>query len=187
MPKHKKKKYIYTITSIILLRIVDLALTYAYTPNLIQEWNPLVSQLGVSWMGMLITQILLIGIISVFIYFYFAWELKINYPKGLSFHRFINYYFFEGNNSLIKKTVSYKRPVFFNGFVFAVVTIWISVLAIINNILIILNVKPYNIFIVKYQNYFFPSSLCLVTLISIYIFFFIEFRKYKKAIIKQLD
>lgn len=185
MTKQNKMNYLYTISAIIFLRAIDLILTYIYTPNLIQEWNPLVSKLGLSWMGMLITQTLLVGIIAFFIYFYFAWDLKINYPKGLTFNKFINYYFFEENKALIKKAVSYKRPVFFNGFVFSVVTIWISVLAILNNALIIADIKTYNIFIAKYQHIFFTSTLCLVTIMSMYVFFLLEFRKYKKAFINQ--
>ena len=65
------KQYITAITYIILLRITDLGLTFIYTPDLRYEWNPIVSVFNYSWIGMLITQILIICLIIAVMSFYF--------------------------------------------------------------------------------------------------------------------
>ena len=63
-----KKHYITAITYILLLRILDLGLTFIYTPDLRYEWNPVVSVFNYSWIGMLITQVLIICLILNQIY-----------------------------------------------------------------------------------------------------------------------
>ena len=65
------KQYITAITYIILLRAVDLGLTFIYSPNLKYEWNPVVSVFNYSWAGMLITQIIIISLIITIMSFYF--------------------------------------------------------------------------------------------------------------------
>ncbi|MCK4904455.1 MAG: hypothetical protein KAS35_07160, partial [Candidatus Marinimicrobia bacterium] len=68
-------------------------MTFIYTPNLRYEWNPVVSVFNYSWMGMLITQILIIGFILAVMSFYFFKKPLINLPNDLSFNEYIYYYF----------------------------------------------------------------------------------------------
>ena len=79
---------------IILLRFLDLYITYLYTPDLRSEWNPLISIFGVSWLGFIFTQILIVAFVSLLMFFYFNRTSTEIDQKGLSFNDFIYVYFF---------------------------------------------------------------------------------------------
>jgi len=57
----------------------------------------------------------------------------------------------------------------------------ISCLAIANNLLLMSRINFYESFIGKYYNTFFPMSFIMITIFSVYLFFGIEYRNYKKA------
>ena len=187
----KNRQFITAISYIILLRIVDLGLTFIYTPTLQYEWNPVVSVLNYSWMGMLITQILFVSLIIIVMSFFFYKKPITNLPNDLSYNDYIYYYFH--NEKRTKKRKWFKltrkniiRILAYNGFLLMTLTISISYLAIINNILIIYNVRPYSNFIGQYGSLFYISFLVITAILSFIIFFILDYRSYKKNLVQVI-
>jgi hypothetical protein len=54
-------------------------------------------------------------------------------------------------------------------------------LAIANNLLLIFHAHFYMVFIGKHYSTFFPVSFIIITIFSVYLFFGIEYFKYKKT------
>lgn len=184
-----KKHYVTAITYIILLRILDLGLTFIYTPNLRYEWNPIVSVFNYSWMGMLITQILIISFILTVMSFYFFKKPLINLPDDLSFNEYIYYYFHNEKKTKKRKYLkptrqTLDRVLAYNGFILMTLAISISYLAIINNLMVIRNVRTYSNFISQYGNVFYISILVMMAILSFILFFTIEYRSYKNNLVK---
>lgn len=182
----KWKNYFFTLGIIIILRILDLFITYSYTPDLQQEWNPLVSLFGFSWAGLLFTQLLIVTFVGILMFFYFSHpprQKKI--VHGLSFNDFIYIYFFgkilPWPQRLFALPSDPKKHLHFNGFILMFITISVSIFAIINNLLIIFNVETYIYFVMDYAHSFFPICFAALILISAQIFFCIEYRKYRKT------
>lgn len=183
------KQYITAITYIILLRILDLGLTFIYTPNLRYEWNPVVSVFNYSWMGMLITQVLIISLILAVMSFYFFKKPLINLPNDLSFSEYIYYYFHNEKKTKKRKYLkptrqTLDRVLAYNGFILMALAISISYLAIINNLMIINKVISYSNFISQYGNTFYLSFLVLMAILSFILFFTIEYKSYRKNLVK---
>jgi len=183
------KQYVTAITYIILLRILDLGLTFIYTPNLKYEWNPVVSVFNYSWIGMLITQILIISFILVVMSFYFFKKPIINLPNDLSFKEYIYYYFHNEKRTKKRKYLkptrqTLNRVLAYNGFILMTLAISISYLAIINNLMVINKVKSYSNFIGQYGNSFYISILIIVAILSFILFFTIEYKSYRKNLVK---
>lgn len=183
------KAYITTAGYIILLRLLDLGLTFIYTPELHNEWNPVVSIFGYSWLGMLVTQILLISFIIFVMSFYFYKEPIVNPPYDLNFKEYIYYYFHNKKRTTKKKWLpfnrrSLERVLAYNGFILMTLSISVSYLAIINNLLIIRNVRAYSYFIYRYSDVFFPLLLVTLAISSFYLFFFMEYKTYKSKLEK---
>ena len=183
------KQYITAITYIILLRIVDLGLTFIYTPNLKYEWNPVVSVFDYSWVGMLISQIFIVCLIIVVISFYFYKKPLIGLPNDLSFSEYIYYYFH--NEKKTKKRKWFKltrqninRVLAYNGFILMTSAISISYLAIINNLMIINKIRSYSNFISQYGNVFYVSILIIVAILSFILFFIMEYQSYRKNLVR---
>lgn len=184
-----KKHYITAITYILLLRILDLGLTFIYTPDLRYEWNPVVSVFNYSWIGMLITQVLIICLILTVMSFYFFKKPIINLPDDLSFKDYIYFYFHNEKKSKKRKYLkptrqTLERVLAYNGFILMTLAISISYLAIINNIMVIRKVRAYSNFIVQYGNVFYISVLVVMAILSFMLFFTIEYRSYRKKLFK---
>ena len=184
-----KKHYITAITYILLLRILDLGLTFIYTPDLRYEWNPVVSVFNYSWIGMLITQVLIICLILTVMSFYFFKKPIINLPNDLSFKDYIYFYFHNEKKSKKRKYLkptrqTLERVLAYNGFILMTLAISISYLAIINNIMVIRKVRAYSNFIVQYGNVFYISVLVVMAILSFMLFFTIEYRSYRKKLFK---
>ncbi len=182
-------QYITAITYIILLRIVDLGLTFIYTPNLKHEWNPVVSVFNYSWIGMLITQIFIISIIIAVMSFYFYKKPLTDLPHDLSFNEYIYYYFH--NERKTKKRKGFKptrqninRVLAYNGFILMTLSISISYLAIINNLMIIYKVRSYSQFIGQYGNFLYLTILIIMAILSFILFFIMEYKSYRKNLDK---
>lgn len=182
-------QYITAITYIILLRIVDLGLTFIYTPNLKYEWNPVVSVFNYSWIGMLITQIFIISIIIAVMSFYFNKKPLTGLPHDLSFNEYIYYYFH--NERKTKKRKWFKptrqninRVLAYNGFILMTLSISISYLAIINNLMIIYKVRSYSQFIGQYGNFLYLTILIIMAILSFILFFIMEYKSYRKNLDK---
>ena len=183
------RAFITTAGYIILLRLLDLGLTFIYTPKLHYEWNPIVSVFGYSWLGMLITQVLLISFIIFVMSFYFYKKPIVDPPNDLSFKEYIYYYFHNKRHIAKKKWLpfnrrSLERVLAYNGFILMTLAICVSYLAIINNLLIINNVKAYSLFIYRYSDIFFPALMAVLAVSSFYLFFIMEYRTYKNKIEK---
>jgi hypothetical protein len=183
------KQYITAITYIILLRIVDLGLTFIYTPNLKYEWNPVVSVFDYSWVGMLISQIFIVCLIIVVMSFYFYKKPLTGLPNDLSFSEYIYYYFH--NEKKTKKRKWFKltrqninRVLAYNGFILMTSAISISYLAIINNLMIINKIRSYSNFISQYGNVFYVSILIIVAILSSILFFIMEYQSYRKNLVR---
>jgi len=174
---------------IILLRLLDLGLTFFYTPALQYEWNPVVTVFGYSWLGMLVTQIILISFIIYVMSFYFYKKPLLDIPHDLSFKEYIYFYFHNKKRSSKKKWLDYnrrslERVLAYNGFILMTLSISVSYLAIINNILVIRQVRAYSNFIYKYSNIFFPILLIILAISSFYLFFYMEYKTYKDKLIQ---
>ncbi len=179
------KQYITAITYIILLRVVDLGLTFIYSPNLKYEWNPVVSVLNYSLAGMLITQIIIISLIIAIMSFYFYKKPLTDLPHDLSFNEYIYYYFH--NERKTKKRKWFKptrqninRVLAYNGFILMTLSISISYLAIINNLMIIYKVRSYSNFIGQYGNFLYITVLIIMAILSFILFFIMEYKSYRK-------
>ena len=182
------KHYITAITYIILLRLLDLGLTFIHTPKLRYEWNPIVSVFGFAWIGMLLTQILVISLIVAIMSFYFFKKPLINLPDDLSFRDYIYFYFHNQKRTTEKKWLKYNRVMInrilaYNGFILMTMAISISYLAIINNLMVIYTVKSYSRFIGQYGNIFYLSILIVMAISSFLLFFVLEYRSYRKSLV----
>jgi len=182
------KDYITAIAYIILLRLLDLGLTFIHTPKLRYEWNPIVSVFGYEWIGMLLTQILVISLIVAIMSFYFFKKPLINLPDDLSFRDYIYFYFHNQKRTTEKKWLKYNRVTInrilaYNGFILMTMAISISYLAIINNLMVIYTVKSYSRFIGQYGSFFYLSILIIMAILSFLLFFVIEYRSYQKSLV----
>jgi len=182
------KQYSCSVMAIILLRSLDLYITYLYTPDLRSEWNPLVSMFGLSWLGFVFTQLLIVAFVSLLMFFYFNRKPTETVQKNLSFNDFIYVYFFGTLRPWPKRIftmpTNVKRHLVFNGFLFMLITIIISCLAIVNNLLLMARVTFYENFIGHHYSTFFPVSFVIITLFSTYLFFGSEYRNYKKQTVE---
>lgn len=179
---NNKQKYTLSIFLIFLLRSIDLYLTYLYIPDLKGEYNPLVSLIGASWSGLIIVQFILLCLIAFVSTFYFFKPRIIVKVKNLNFPDFIYCFFFEKLKPWPQRMFSMPKTftphLIFNGFMFISVAILISIFAIFNNTLLILDVNWYIKFLSAYYSKFFPTVFILIVLISSQIFFMLQYRFY---------
>lgn len=184
METKNKIKFILIFLLIVLLRGLDLFSTYVHTPKLTHEWNPLVSVLGASWLGLILVQAVLVLLIGVLMYFYFSRKTFLVFPPGLTLNDYIYYFFYEKPKTnkikLIEIPKSGRRLLEFNGYVFMLVGISVSLFAITNNMLIIFKANFYMDFIFFFGDLFFPLLYACITIFSIFGFFFHEYHGYKK-------
>lgn len=178
------KPYVCSIIAIIALRFLDLYLTYLYTPDLGAEWNLLVSRFGVSWTGFVVAQLLIVTFVVFLMFFYFNRNPAVIPEKGLTFHDFAYCYFFGKLRPwparLFSMPSNLSRHLAFNGFVFLMITMLVSIFAIVNNLLLLLDVTAYTNFIGRSHRFFFPCVFAVFTMASVFLYFYIEFDKYKK-------
>jgi hypothetical protein len=179
------KAYISVIFTILILRFLDLFITFRYTPDLKGEWNPLVSLLGISWVGFLLIQLSIVIFVSFMMFFYFKRKPVIVAQTGLSYYDFIYVYFFGKLRPWPQRMFSFPtnigRHLVFNGFVFMCIAIVVSVFAIAHNVLLILRNGVYEKFVANYYSIYFPSCFVIITIASVYAFFTIEYVSYTKT------
>jgi hypothetical protein len=179
------KSYIGAIAAILGLRFLDLYITYRYSPDLKCEWNPLISFFGMSWPGLIFTQIAIVAFISVLMFFYFNREPATIAQNGLSFNDFIYVYFFgklrPWPDRIFTMPTNIRRHLVFNGFLFMLITSIISGFAIVHNALLIARAGFYIRFVAKYYSIYFPLCFIFVAVFSLYLFFAIEYVGYQRA------
>jgi hypothetical protein len=177
------RSYFFAVFSIAALRAADLYITFIYTPDLGSEWNPLVSLFGFTWYGFVITQICIVTFISIMMFFYFNRTPSEINLEGLSFSDFCYVYFFgklrPWPQRLFTFPKHFKPHLVLNGFIFMVVTIGISVFAILNNLLLISQNTPYITFVESHHKVYFPAVFALMVISALYTFFTKEYCFYK--------
>lgn len=180
----KAKSFILYTSSVLILRGLDLLCTYIYMPELDAEYNPLVSLLGASWGGLLLAQLLLVLLISGCAYLYATLKPPQVSMKNLTLSDFIYVFFFGELHPWRKRFFSrpkdFKTHLYFNGFLIPSVAILVSIFAIINNLLLILNIAPYREFLNRWFDLFFPLVFLTIIVISALLFFHLQYHTYKK-------
>jgi hypothetical protein len=126
--------------SLFCLRAADVGITYAVSPDLRWEINPLVSVAGFGWFTLLLYNV--IGVVlAVLLFHYSLFKGDVPYPPpGYSQKEFISHYLFGERNSFRK--IYYVVPhnkkaiIQYCGYVFIrVLTVW-SLFVVIHNALI---------------------------------------------------
>ncbi len=178
----KKKKYFFTILFIFFLRALDLLLTYLYIPDLNNEYNPIVSIFGASWLGLISIQFIVLVTIALIAYFYFEQQPVMVLEKKLNFTDFTYCYFFDKLRPWPQRMLSMpsnmKPHLIFIGFVVITVSISVSLFAILNNFLLIMNIAWYQRFLTDNYKIFFPCIFFIITFGSAFLFFIKEYSKY---------
>ena len=172
------------------LRVGDVYITYLITPDLYQEWNPLVSFFGHSWSGLIFAQVVLY-LVAVFCAFYsFSKNAFPSYKKGLRYGEFV-YFHFNGTVDPPKKWLAkfLKLPEFnsdslskhfaFLCFLYFSTFITISIFAILNNILIYAEHGPYIEFVHYYSNMYILGVIVISIIINAQVYFFWGYSRYK--------
>ena len=176
-----KKKYLLTVLALVILRALDLTLTYLYTKDLQWEWNPLVSWLGSGWIELVIIQGLTILLIAVLMYFYFTYDrAAMQFPQGLSFQEYFSFFYFRTPKQDLKnlnwRNWNRKGVFVFQGFVLTWAAFAIQIFAITHNLLLIMQVQAYESFVAVYYKPYFLGVFFLVGVFAIYAFFMVSTR-----------
>ncbi len=176
--------YCFVILIIFFLRILDLLITFYYTPDLSFEFNPVVSVFGASWSSFIAIQLILFVFLSFIISFYFFTEKNKIEKSGLSFFDFIYFYFHGELKPLHTRFSLYprniRRHLSFNGFLFMVLSIGVSVYAVVHNLLLIHSVNWYEFLIIHYHKTVFGLLMVIAIVVSSLSYFLIEYSIYKK-------
>jgi hypothetical protein len=173
------------MAGIFLLRVSDLFITFLYTPDLASEWNPLVSLFGASWPAFIAVQLLIVAFAFFLMFFYFSRTPTVTDLKDLSFNDFIYVYFFgklrPWPQRIFSRPTDVRRHLVFNGFFFMLTITLVSMYAIINNLLLLSKVELYCHFIARHYATCFPAVFIGAAVFSVYLFFGIEYARYKKT------
>ena len=105
----KTKKFILILTLLVIGRFFDVITTYLYIPDLKGETNILVSWFGAGWTFVLVSQVILIVLVTYCLYYYiFKFTTIIPEDKMLTFKQYISYFHFNDPNNFTK--LLYKLP-----------------------------------------------------------------------------
>ncbi len=149
-----KKNFWSLVVLLVLSRILDFYTTslWFFQPDGIKgEMNPLTRFFGLGWTGLVVTNILLIGLI-IWSYYYhvFKYEpVKLEHPPN-DFKTFVSRLYYGNDHSFYK--ICYSTPknrrlgLSHFGYVVIRVVIFGSILASIHNLCQFYNVEAYNIF-----------------------------------------
>lgn len=187
----RNKDYLLVFLFLILLRALDLYITYRITPDLEFEWNPLVNYFNLSWSEFILVQLLLVGIpFSGYIVFRRRKRFQIKKPN-LSLVKFVFHHFNGHDANISQWSKSFfqfpnkrKRQVHFAfaGFLVAISAILASLFAIVNNLFILFENLSYINFLSEHRVTYIPFMLALIVFISAQIYFLIEYLSYRSQI-----
>ncbi|MBU1219642.1 hypothetical protein KKF34_17990 [Myxococcota bacterium] len=154
------------------LRVLDLFITWRVTPDLEHEVNPLVRWFNAGWPAFITVQFLLFTAVS----FCFAWYLwgrdwRVE-KKGLGYLQFINQYYFKWKES------SKEAHLKIFCFVLPVASIFVSIAAIIHNLLLVNKIETYVFFLYRFHRIAIPAAALGIVFLSAHLAFRIEFRRY---------
>ncbi len=183
MTKLQWKRYFLVLTALVILRAADLTLTFIYTPDLSNEWNPVVSHFNAAWLGMLVIQFLILSMVGALLYFYFTYK-GIAMPANLAYNDFVHVYFYGKLQTGLKKVFSIPRNLrgllALNGFVLTAVALGVSVFAVAHNCLMLNGVRPYVEFVNRHYNLYFPIVYLGMAAMATYGFLYGEYRTYQR-------
>lgn len=169
--------------SLIVLRMIDGYLTYAITPDLSFEANPLVVLVNQGWDILFFVNLCVILLTIVLLYFSIHFPAD-SYPieRNYSFKEFISYYLYNDKVSFHKIYffVPYNKKTILNfcGFLFSRVFIFWSLIVITHN-LGILHCSTYQYYLLYWNLWIFIYfSLIPLTLYVFWKFFRQEYLKY---------
>lgn len=133
---------------------------------------------------MLLIQCLIVALIAYLAYYYFSSEPIRDMPDNLSFFDYIYLFYFhkkaENMNEMMKnKPRMGKHLLAHQGFVLLFVAIFFSLFAIVNNWLICSQHWEYIEFASQYGLIFFPVLIGVFFLITFYVYFWLEYRRYQ--------
>lgn len=170
---------------LVVSRMLDLVSTYLVTDDLSTELSPLVTLLNMGWLGLIITNVILITIITISVVFmkrkeYLIVEIEERYrTKIKSFKDYLCFILFKeelnsNNKYWINKQIAFPSIYFF---FFSLLYTFIigSLLVSISNFLIFFDIYSLHIFS--------PSLLSFILfviniILSIYFFFFLIKKRY---------
>ncbi len=190
MTSRDRNILITALVLMLLLRVGDIYITYLVTPDLSQEWNPLISFFGHSWLGLLIAQVALYLIAVFCVYYSISKNAFSSYKKGLRYSEFV-YYHFNGKIDPPKQWVAkfFKLPKFssdslvkhfaFICFIYSATFITASLFAVLNNILIYVEFDSYIRFVYRYSNMYILGIFILSIFINAQIYFYWGYSRYK--------
>jgi len=180
--KKNKEKAIFILIVILLLisRCYDFITTYLYTPDLLNEGNPLVVYLGFGWTHLIIiTAVLLVGVIYCFYLDYFKRD-KIITENKLSFKEFVPYSYFGRDEKIIAifyKTPKLKPFLRWLGYTITYTLIVVGFMIGTSTTFLIISEKYKGIYNAKV----FIATMVLIALFFAYNFFRKEYKYYKKT------
>lgn len=167
----KKKIIIIFIVS----RFLDLYSTYLVLgEDLIRESSPIVKILNFGWLGFILTNLLISSLIIFLFYLFNSSKLKenenLNFTKINNYKEYLSYLFFNKKLSFINmiKSKNLNYNVLFHVLFYAlpVCMIFIGILAIINNISVLIN-PTFNSTLSSNQISFIITTLILILLVII--------------------
>lgn len=171
------------IPSLVLLRILDAAATYAIDPALETERNILTLLWGVGWRGLLLSNLALVSLLSLAFTYYLTRHARyLPIRAGFSLRPFAAHYYFGGPGRVYE--VFTKPPqsagllFVLAGFVATVAAILATALLTLSYALILLeyNYRPIHQRLIEWASL--PTLIFLV-FFSTYLFFRIEYRVYQ--------
>jgi hypothetical protein len=182
---HRKlRKFLAAFLGLLILRGLDLWITYLYTPDLAGEWNPLVSHLNARWLGMILTQLLLLAIIGVPMFFYCMAEREPISERDLKFNEFVYYFFFRKRRrekgELFSRPQNRRGVLIFNGFVLMWAAIGVSLFAIVHNSLLLMRLAWYERFVFTHAIAYFVTIFVGIAIVTVYGYFVREYLLYRR-------
>lgn len=186
--------YLLLFLALVTLRAIDLYITYKITPDLSFEWNPLVTQMQLSWTGLLVTQLILV-LFALLAYQRYAGRVRnpVDVP-GLGLRRFVFYYF----NGFDASWANWSKAIFrlpnrhylkangaFIGFVIICSYIAVSIFAIVHNLFILDGTSSYLDFVADNSQVYFLSVFISIVLTSANLFFMTEFKAYRRSEVRE--
>lgn len=187
-----KKLLIALLVIMLCLRATDIYITYLITPDLSQEWNPLVSFFGHSWGGLLAVQIVLFMVAAFCAHKSVYHDAFSCYPIGFNYREFVYFHFNERTDPPRRwiakffkfpkvNRVSLTRHFAFICFVYFSTFISVSIFAIVNNSLIYYEMPAYMEFVYRYSNAYILGVFVVSIFINAQIYFYIGYSRYKRA------
>jgi len=171
----------------VITRFYDVFTTYLYIPDLKGETNPMVSVFNFGWAGSLITQILVLGLVTYTTYIYYFKPIEtMEVEEKTTLTTFISIFHFNTKNDFLK--LFYKLPttkyslLYSTGAIVSKALIVISFMVGSSTTLLILNERYRTL----YREYNIPILLYLIIIIIIMAFTVDFYKRERKERINKM-